>query len=299
MRRPGLEKKGTTMLAEALNTFVELVRKSQDCEIVQVQGEARHLYGLLNRQTGKVSWHAKVPQARYHQLYTLSDFVAAVKAFRHPLEMEDADEPTPDILEQERAALPSVFCGRGFVRAVLDEPHPRREGAYMMLARSPEFSFLDPNLGFGGSDGEAIYHPREHAAFINMLRIDLGQAVDPADLLVFRNVKVLTQAERESKQQSGRQALSTEVMRAISSGGKDVPEEITLSLFAYGDLVEPAEDLRQEVRVAVIVDLQVGTFTMRPICGELERAQRKTDAWVRDYLETELGDEARVFNGAV
>lgn len=289
------------MLAEALNTFVELVRKSQDCQIVNLEAEPDDVYGILNRQTGEVERREAEPEPRYHQLYTLDDFVAAVKWFRRDR------RPGPDEVTEEgrsfasdTVGLPSVFCGRGAVRAVLDEPDPRREGAYMLLERSPEFSFLDPHgAAVSGSDDQAFSHPREHAAFINMLRIDLGQAVDPADLLAFRNMEIETAAERESDQQPGRQALSTRVQRQLLAGGKEIPEEITLSLFVYRDLVEPAEELRQKVRVAVIIDLEARTFTMRPICGELERAQRDTDAWVRTYLEKELGDEARVFCGAV
>jgi len=287
------------MLREGLNALVELVKKSQNCEIVRVPGEPSHVYGLLNRENGEVDWRETETEPRSHFLFTLEDFVSAVKAFRvkRELEADEADDQGPSI-ERDRAALPSVFCGEGCVCAVLDEPEPRRETVTMSLAWSREFDFLDPNKFVPGSDGAIFDLRREHAEFINMLRIDLGQAVLPADLLAFRNVKILTQAERESKQQPGREALSTDVKRAISSGGNDVPDEITLSLFVYRDLVEPREELLQKVLVAVIVDLAAGTFTIRPICGELERAQRRTDAWIRNTLETKLDGVARVFCGA-
>ena len=87
------------MIEEGLAALVDLVRKSQDVRIVQVPGEADHVYGVLDNDTRKLDWRNKQPRPRDHQLFTLPDFVAAVKAFRRRVKKARNDKELIKLIE--------------------------------------------------------------------------------------------------------------------------------------------------------------------------------------------------------
>lgn len=238
--------------------------KASGDDIVKVSYEPSHVYFIRNRTTGELAKHEAAPAIRGYHLSTIDDVVEAVKAFATKVPKAD----------------PVVFCGRGKITAILDEGTGRRERLVMDLPMSGEFEKLKEL---------ERRSPMAQKQFVSTLRISLAGSVDPAVVSTFRDLKFSRSEDGESAQTNSKETVGRKVRMELAGGGKPIPDEIDVTPFVYRDLVD--EPLRQKVRCAIDVNLDDSTFTLVPLAGELERAQRQTDLWIKSHLIAALESE--------
>lgn len=245
------------MNADAIKAIQDIAVKAHGQDIVTTTHEPSHVYFLRDRATGNLDRKEAAPAIRRYRLSTIEDMVEAVKSFASKVEK----------------ARPVVFCGRGDITAILDENAGRRERLVMELPMSGEFEKLKEL---------ERRSPMQQKQFVSTLRISLAGSVDPAVVSTFRDLKFSKSDNGESNIGNSAQTVGRKVQMEIAGGGKPIPDEIEVTPFVYRDLVD--ESLRQKIRCAIDVNLDDATFTLVPLAGELERAQRQTDLWIKAHL---------------
>lgn len=260
------------MLKELLDGILKLAADANRTEVLRVPGDPPHVYRLTTK--GIVTDPNETePMPRKYELFTIDDVVAAIKR----MAAQSVDKATGDI---DAGAKVLVFCGRGGITVILDEPGKRREWLNMQLPQSHEFTKLE-NL-------ERCRTPMKQRDFINCLRIDLCGAVEPEIVNRFRSIGFTSQAAAKATVNAGKESLGKDVLHEVLCDGAAPPEEIAVNLCVYRDLAEMNH--RRAIRCAVDTNMQEQNFTLIPLGGELERARRETDAMIQADLQTKLKD---------
>lgn len=257
------------MLAEFVKTLCSISDEAAGAKVVQIPGMPRHLQYV--HYPGQLDLK-KIPvpaEPRSYKSFTLNDLIEAAKHFA------GGEQPLV------------VFCGRGNVTAVLDEEEERRERLNFPLPKSHEFVKLEVC--------EARREPFAQKGFIKLLRIDLAGAVDQGLLASVRDLKFRKTEGGHAKVDTGKESMGLDIEREVMCSGALPPDETTLTLSVYRDL--PEGELKQQVKCAVDLDVSEMTFTLIPLAGELEKAQRETDAAIKQRISAGLPD-AKVFCGA-
>lgn len=259
------------MIAEAIERIRQLSRDALTPQTLYPGVEPKHVYYLYDPHTGTLERRWAEPHPRAHRLHTLDSFIEAVQNYG-----------------AERVA---VFCGRGDLVAVLDDGGDRRDMVRMELRKAEQFLTLERLR-----DEHDEMTQRE---FVSRLRVDLaGALVDPLIVNTFRHLKFSKLDDGQHKLDHGKEALSREIHQEMVADGVPIPEELWCALCVYRDLVEPADDLRKTVRCAIELNLLDASFTLIPLAGELETAERETDEWIAGRLRRELDEKCEIFCGA-
>jgi hypothetical protein len=261
------------MLKDALELIHETARRADgiyDCGV-----EPSHVY-FTRRPDGGLERHEAEPGPVAYRFFTLDDFAKGVR----------------DLGGADVGKRGAVFAGRGAVVAVLDEGGDRRDRLSMELPQSHEFRGL-ARLG----ENRTIF---KHDAFIRLLRVDLAGCLEDGVLATFRNVKHENNQAGASVVGTGKESVSLDVRRNLLFDGKDAPDEITVSVHVYRDLPDLFDDdARVPIRCVVEVDVLAPAFTLIPLAGECERAQRDTDSRIQEKLRDALPEGMRVLCGKV
>ncbi len=223
----------------------------------------------MHRQEAKAS-------PRHYRFFGLPDFAVGV------IRELPVNESAPRIV---------VFCGRGKIEAVLDEAGDRRERLEMSLPESHAFETL--------GTCERARTPFDQRAFLRLLRIDLAGCCPEGLVGTFQSLKFTRASDGEQEISVARESMGKSIKMQLAAGkGNNIPEEVTLRVNVYRDLTESQDPaLRKDVRCAIDTNLDEATFTLIPLGGELETAQRETDDWVHRFLKTEFGPAVDVLCG--
>lgn len=188
-----------------------------------------------------------------------------------------------------------AFVGRGRVSVVLDETEKRLNRLGMDLQISKPFAFLR------ALDSSPQYYDQKQIVW--KLRTEIGaDNIEPDDLLArLRSIKFASSSDGTSEVRIGRESMGAQVNRTVMSGGTDFPDECTLTVPVYADLVlKYSRPETQKVVCAIDIDVEKQTFLLKPMPGELDRAQRETDEAIRKYIEeTVTATNFKVFNGGL
>lgn len=187
-----------------------------------------------------------------------------------------------------------AFIGRGRVSVVLDEGEKRLNRLAMDLPISKPFAFL---CQLGASP--TYFNQRD---IVWKLRTEIGaDNIKPEDLLGrLRTIKFSSASDGTSEVRTGRESMGAQVNRTVMSGGTDFPDECTLAVPVYADVTIDENPIVQHIVCAIDIDVEKQTFLLKPMPGELERAQRETDEEIRAHIEaTVKATNFNVFNGGV
>ncbi|MEK6797379.1 MAG: hypothetical protein AABZ12_00275 [Planctomycetota bacterium] len=255
---------------------LELIRKNFMPRILVPSSERAGVYFTVDGD-GKLYKHASEPAPRDYKTFTLDDFIRGCTELR------------AEVREGCESKL-LVACGCERVTGLLDERDRRQERITLPLPHASEYALLR-NL-------RSSRTPLDQKRFISMLRIELSGCVDRTLIGAFRRLKFSQSDSGESVVENAREALSRSVKKEAAAGGEggEIAEECTLHVCIYRDLV--AAGWTQPIRCAIETDLDGPTFTMIPMAGELETAQRLTDEKIRERLAVAL-PTATVICGAI
>lgn len=229
--------------------------------------EPEYVYGIFDGKEFKKCAAAVGP--RGDELFSLEDFCK---------EVSDRKDTTT-----------VIFIGQGKAIAVIKDEADRRDRISLELPLSKAMEAL--------LACEAQRQARTQAAFVEQLRVTFNGCIDPATVDLFKSVKTATDKQVDSSVRTSMNRLDAKVVNQVMADGKDIPEEISLQVYAYRDLV--GTEYLHTVRCAVVCDITAEggpKFTLIPMAGELAAVQRATDSLIRDNIKTSTSID-RVYCG--
>ena len=245
------------MSKETLELIQQTAVRARGLDVVPVDQEPRHVY-YLRQADGELKRCEAAVEPRDHELYSLDDVVAAVKLW-------GGDAPV-------------VFCGRQGIRVALGDLGARRDTLQMTLEYSEQFVRLE----------SVSEQPMMQKGFLDLLRIELFGCVPAEFVLQIRNLKFGKHVDGTGVIGDSKESLGQQVQREILTGGAELPSGVTVTTGVYKDLIGQAPPAA--IECALRLDLSELTLTLVPKAGELNRAVREADAWLRDYLANRLPD---------
>lgn len=260
-----------------VQSLAKLAGNALTTNVLSVPGEAPGFAWMQN--PGEKAERVELePQPRKYSAFSLAALCGQIDHF---------GKEAPDLNQM----IAFVGCGR--VSVVLDETEKRLNRLTMDLPQSKPFQFLTYL-----ASSPQYYSQRD---IVWKLRTEIGaENIDPDDLLTrLRTIKFASASDGTSEVRTGRESMGQQVNRTVMSGGTDFPDECTLAVPVYADLVLD-DDTVQHIVCAIDIDVEKQTFLLKPMPGEIERAQRETDEAIRKYIEeTVTATNFSVFNGGV
>lgn len=185
-----------------------------------------------------------------------------------------------DLSESEDAGNIRVFVSDRTVTALLDEDGDRIETIVLDLCRTRGFDRLS-NYG-------TAFFKLDQSELDWILRSEFPSAVDPSTFVnALRKLKFARNSEGTSEVTHGRESMGVQVDQKVSGLSKgDLPEEITLSTTVF-EMLAADDELEEpfQVKCAVRINVEERTFTIRPLEGELKRAEREATEWIADQID--------------
>jgi len=178
-----------------------------------------------------------------------------------------------------------VFVGDTSIEAVFDDRGGRRDVLRMPLSKTASIAWLEEaadGYSMGQRDLEWL------------LRSDFAERVAPATLLpTVRKLRFKRNESGESDISHGRESMGRAIemeVAGVESG--DLPEEIVLQTSVYEAIASSEEPPVFPVRCAFRVNVDDGTFTIRPLEGEVVRAVSSANR----YLAESIASKVEVFD---
>lgn len=257
-----------------LKDFVEAIAlqgvKAHLPIIVKADAEPNGVY-YVRQADGTTERVVADPPWREHKAQDLDTVVAFAKRF---VEYKDAAD----------AVGPVIWYSRTGVTCVLDD-HDRRDTVHMHFGASPQLVHL-------AEDRKAY----TQAEFIRILRITFADCLTACDGLLqcLRSIKFRVHSDGTSKVAQGKASIG-KIIDAELTGADALPEYVTFDVPVFGVASLPVRAL---VRCALEVNPQLETFQLVALPGEVEKATSVGENWVRDAVETALGDaEVPIYYG--
>lgn len=200
--------------------------------------------------------------------------------------------------EQDSKASILVYVGRGMVTVMLDETGTRRQRLTMTLPWSKPYQFVQALANEPTSDE---YRWTQEGILWN-LRTEIGaDNIGPENLLArLRSLKFSVASDGESEIKSGRESMGKQVTAAVTGGGEDLPDSCTLRVPVYADMVIDEEQRVERIACAIDINVSDATLLLKPLPGEVERAQREIDEAIAEAIRAGITAEGvKVFNGSV
>lgn len=161
----------------------------------------------------------------------------------------------------------------------------RRDSVGCKLVRSEPFAALADGAKklTGLSQSELIWH----------LRTTFSGVVSPASLLpTVRRLKIRSSSQGESEIQHGKASMGKAVSAEAAGADSPIPEMITVACQVFEGVTLYSEALPlASVVCALDINLQEALFTVRPLPGELARAEHEARAWIADQVGMSLSDD--------
>ncbi len=268
----------TTVDGQAVQAIERITKDAARAVVLPIPGEAPG-HAWIQNPGENAERIALEPQPRKYTAFSLDGLCGQIHHFA---------------TEGDQAAQVLALVGRGRVTVLLDENETRLHRLTMELPISRPFAFLTAL-----SNSVPKYDQKQ---VVWQLRTQIGSGnIEPDDLLTrFKSLKFSQSSDGGSDIAVGRESMGKQVTAQVAGGGKDMPESCTLSVPVYADLVLDGEVQMQHIECAIDIDIAEATFIIKPMPGELERAQRETDEAIRKYISDTVTDgNFEVFNGGV
>ena len=269
----------TTVDGNAVQHIERITKEAARACVLSVSGEAPG-FAWLQNPGGEAKRVRLESQPRKYSAFSLDGLCGQIDHFA---------------AEGNGSASVLALVGRGRVTVLLDENETRLHRLTMELPISKPFAFLTTL-----SNTVQKYNQRD---VVWALRTQIGaeNIESPDDLLTrLKSLKFSQSSDGGSDIAVGRESMGKQVVAAVVGGGKDLPESCVLSVPVYADLVLSGEVQMQPIECAIDIDIAEATFIVKPMPGELERAQRETDEAIRRYIAATVeASNVKVFNGGV
>lgn len=198
---------------------------------------------------------------RAHEVDDMETFVRLVETYKE----QDAD-PALILISNSR------------VEAVLDAS-TRRERIVWPLTRTEQWVIV-------GSQPSSMQTSRPQAQFIRFLRVDLAGCVPEELITLVRSLRFAKGDEGTREVGKSSESIAMSVKRAVTSGGADIPDEVTVKVALYEEWAKP--EAVQQVRCALDVNLEDGTLSMQALAGEVYAASLTVRQQIREEIAERL-----------
>ncbi len=244
------------MLKEGIETIVGLAAKQSLAHIVQVPGDPRNAFLVLN---GKAEPIVLPPALRTHTVFTAEDLIAIATL----------------------APRPAVFhCERQVV--LLIDHDDRRERVTMPLTFASTFQVLQGLAQ--GDPGNYLFQPKQLAS---LLKVELAGTSFPDDVIKgLRKLRWRTGTETRQEFGHGRESIGKDVEAEVTAD-VELPEFVELETPVYDN---PGEDRTHPVRCILDPQPLLQKIAFRPVPGELEEAIKLAQGTLRGKLQAGLRD---------
>jgi hypothetical protein len=237
------------MIQKALEYLGEKFVRADAGSIVSAPPCEHKSHYFVREVDGTLAERIAVPPPQDDRIYSLDDFLVAMP-----------DEATKIYVSED--AIYAVTAG-----------HDR---CTMPLNNTAQFSHL-------------LRQPVmfDQKGFARLLSVDLAECVDEETVRIFRNLKVKSESDGETKISQGRESVSRSIRREAQGETGAFPERIHLQIPLYAN-VDDAEGglLWQSVACAVSADFRDNDifFSLSPLAGEITMAIKNTVQLIRDRL---------------
>lgn len=276
------------MIADGLEKLKQLIEEGQAVEIITPPAEADDLYGVRIAGYDRIEWRKAAPHPRHYTVDGIDDFIDVIRR-----ERVDESKPVPIDSGGSPTIKPTlIFSSRGSIFAYLDDDHDmRRETVTCTLPHSHAWREL--------ADLAAQRRQMRQRDFLRFLRIELTSSVVPIEFINrVKSMKFSTGAAASANLGGGDESITTEVRRQAYAGGQPLPDEddivLTPRVYEQGDEAAGEEF---DILCKCVVDLEPATFTLIPLPGQLEAAQRQADEQINAVIGAALGPEAVIVRG--
>lgn len=249
----------------------------------EAKGDPAHVTRFWNHETkAMVMIEAPVPDRRY-VAGDVGDLARLVTEFAGRAAATDGTEAAPVF----------VWVYEGSVVVVLDETGTRRERITLKLTEADGFAALKANDG--------VWLPQK--GMIELLRTSIdGEYVPPNIVATFRKLKFTASSEGNAEIRVGRANLGKSVEAAVAGIDGDLPEDLTITLPLYDDLLDPQDKAsvarRFQIVCSVDVNLAEEKIRIDTKAGQIARAVLDADTFVMTRLgELIKGENVRIFRG--
>lgn len=161
----------------------------------------------------------------------------------------------------------TVFIGSGSVVAVMDEDDDRQDRITLPLLRTESFVQL--------SDARSCLSDKDQKEMEWKLRSTFAGRVQPATFApTIRQLKWKSDKKGASDVSHGRETVDLSVEQELSGIESDgFPEVVTIQTPVYEEIALMGQDVLFGIQCAVRVNVADRTFTLKPLEGEVGRAE--------------------------
>lgn len=230
---------------------------------------------IYDRKSGKMELVRSEPAARRDTVQRVEDVVALVNRRLDGVGASAGSGPLSG----------EVFVGDGAIVGVFTEGTGHRDHSVTMpLHVNPAFERL---MEIAGAD-EVQW--MSHAAFVELLRVDMAGCVELSDMKLWKSLKFAAQTKGASNIKVGNESIDKSIqLGTTTEDGVEIPEFIGFALPVYDECATDIGGVRELRRWGVTCSIAVDTlnqkFAVRPMTDELERARREAKQWLIEALK--------------
>ncbi len=257
------------MLDAALKYFAETVKKSVGPVAVDLKDPTS--IGFI--ADGKIVREDVPAPPRKHEVKSVDEVIRLAVRFADP------GVPT--------APAPVVWYDEHGVTLTIDDGGYRVDSVTLRLERSDVFAKLAAL-----AKSPAVMDQKD---FIRLLRVELSGTLEPVVLLnKVRSLRFSTTSDATSVKKAQAESLGKDIRSKVETDGGDLPEEVVLMapvFKTYGQRRPVA------VKCAVEVFPADGTFRLKPLPDEIEKAEQEAVQRIAERLGEELPGSVPAYYG--
>lgn len=257
------------MLDAALKFLTDLAKKTATPVSVDLKDPSRLGFVV----DGNIITEDVPNPARKHKAKSLDEVIRIATRFVNP--------------DQSVVPAPVVWYDETEVVLSIDDDAYRIDSVTLTLETSDVFAKL--------VQLSKPTQPVDQKEFIRLLRVDLAGTLEPVVLLnKVRTLKFSTTADATSVKKAQTESLGKEIRSKVETDGGDLPEEVVLSAPVFKTF---GQRRPVPIRCAVEVFPADGTFRLKPLPDEIERAQQEAVQRIAERLSEELPDMVPAYYG--
>jgi hypothetical protein len=274
------------MLQEALEWLSQQAEKAKDVKILDVPGDASHLFRLMTPD-GRIATFSKDPQARSHEAFSLETVTTLALRFSARF-AEDAARTEA----AKTSDLPAIWYNRDAIVCLLDD-ETRRDRVHFRLRQHPAMRQLCEWTQNAPPD-------LDQRSFVRLLKITFAGCLGKCEGLLdaVRTVRFAGASNSESVVQQGKSSTGKSV-RAEIAGADRFPEYVTIDCPIWINLLA---ERRYSVVCSLDVDAGSERFKLTPLPGAVEKAIQMGEEDIHWHLGDQLDKEKilsdRIYYGA-
>lgn len=266
------------MIQEAIQAIEQMALASANIQTIRLDRDPPEISYLHNRKTGQLTKMVAEVKPRDYSAKTMQEFAAMVLHFK---------------AKQAADASAVVFIDHEGMIAILNENGRRDEFLGLCCKKSEPFDRIE----------EIARSPRDFSQreLVWQLRTTFANLrTEPVDLLgQVRHIKFLSNAGGESQIKHGRESISNAVLSEVQGiDAEAFPETVMFRVPVFCDTYsDTGEPFEAEIECALNLNPDTQKFTIKPLPGEVEAAERAAMEWMKNVMKRLLGSAAEVFIG--